>query len=313
MKPSSTPLVSVLVPTYQHVGHIAQCLSSILGQQTNFRFEVLVGEDESSDGTRAICERYAKEHPDHIRLYLRSRKDVLRIRGQATGRNNLIALLTAASGKYVALCEGDDFWTDKLKLQKQVDAMEADPLCAGSYHQNSVVDGSGQVMHELWRSALPERIELKDIPAPSAPFHTTSFVFRNFPWLRSMPSLFSRTAVGDLALFALVAGEGPLIRVDGVMSAYRKHGAGITSSALHDGTRFHIERMRLWMYLDRYFPGRIREATSRVCGWHWNKIMEHTSGRERLSALRELFSDVPMWFLVRPRYTLYLLRSALPG
>jgi hypothetical protein len=167
-------------------------------------------------------------------------------------------------------------------------------------------------MHELWRSALPERIELKDIPAPSAPFHTTSFVFRNFPWLRSMPSLFSRTAVGDLALFALVAGEGPLIRVDGVMSAYRKHGAGITSSALHDGTRFHIERMRLWMYLDRYFPGRIREATSRVCGWHWNKIMEHTSGRERLSALWELFSDVPMWFVVRPRYALYLLRSALP-
>jgi glycosyltransferase involved in cell wall biosynthesis len=283
-----------------------------LAQQTSFPIEVLVGEDDSSDGTRAICESYAKKHPDRIRLYLRSRKDVLRIRGQATGRNNLIALLAAASGKYVALCEGDDLWTDTGKLQKQVEALEADPTCAGSFHNSSVVDGSGQVVQALWRSELPERLGLVDIPAPSSPFHTTSFVFRNFPWLRSMPQLFSRTAVGDLALFALVAGEGPLIRVDGVMSAYRKHGAGITSSALHDGTRFHIERMRLWMYLDRYFPGRIRDETSRVCGWHWNKVKEHSSGRERLSALWDLFSDVPMWFVVRPRYALYLLRSALP-
>lgn len=221
-------------------------------------------------------------------------------------------VLGSAQGKFIALCEGDDYWTDPMKLQKQVDILEEHPMCAGCFHHSSVVDENDHEVKSLWRNEMQELIKLEDIVTSQAVFHTSSFVFRNFPWLRSMPPLFSRTVVGDLALFAMVAGEGPLIQVDGVMSAYRKHTGGITATAIHLGTRFHIERMRLWMYLDRHFPGRIREATSRVCGWHWNKIMEHTSGRERLSALRELFRDVPMWFVVRPRYALYLLRSALP-
>jgi glycosyltransferase involved in cell wall biosynthesis len=307
------PLVSVVVVTYQHAAYIEECLTSILKQETTFPVEILVGEDESTDGTRAICERYAKEHPHRIRLFLRSRKDVLHIRGQATGRANFMALLASAKGKYIAWCEGDDYWTDVLKLQKQVDLLEDDPLAAGSFHYTRVVDKDSKELQMLWREELKERLDLDEVIAPLAAFHSSSFVFRNFPFLKTMPAFFHKIAAGDLGMFALIAGEGDLRRVDGVMSAYRKHTGGITSEAIHLGTRFHIERMRLWMYLDRHFPGRIRESTSRVCGWHWNKIMEHTSGRERLSALRELFSDVPMWFLVRPRYTLYLLRSALPG
>jgi hypothetical protein len=180
------------------------------------------------------------------------------------------------------------------------------------YHHSSVVDEHGFLVSRQWKESSKSQYSLKDLITPYALFHTSSFMFRNFPFLSTMPSFHTKVSVGDLVVFTLVAGQGYLREADGIMSAYRKHRGGITSTAIHNGTRFHIERMRLWMFLDRHFAGRIRDETSRVCGWHWNKIMSHTSGRERLKALWDLFTDVPMWFLVRPRTSFFLLRSVLP-
>ncbi len=120
-------MVSVCVQTYQHKGYIKQCLDGILMQQTNFPYEIILGEDESTDGTREICIEYAEKYPDKIKLFLRCRKDVIYINGNATGRFNFMENLKACKGKYTALCEGDDYWTDPLKLQKQVDFLEANP------------------------------------------------------------------------------------------------------------------------------------------------------------------------------------------
>ena len=127
------PLVSVCVQTYQHADFIKQCLDSILMQQTNFDFEILLGEDESTDGTKEICIEYAEKHPDKIRLFLHKRENVIHIGGHPTGRFNMLYNLNEARGKYIALCEGDDYWTDPLKLQKQVDFLEknnAFDICA---------------------------------------------------------------------------------------------------------------------------------------------------------------------------------------
>ncbi|MEQ6122351.1 glycosyltransferase [Reichenbachiella sp. MALMAid0571] len=129
----SLPLVSVCVQTYQHVNYIRECLEGILMQKTSFQFEIVIGEDESNDGTREICVEYAEKNPDKIRLFLRSRKDVIYINDNPSGRFNFIENLKATRAKYIALCEGDDYWTDPLKLQKQVDVLEANPeygICA---------------------------------------------------------------------------------------------------------------------------------------------------------------------------------------
>ncbi len=119
------PYVSVIVQTYMHVDYIAECLDGILMQRTDFSFEILVGEDESKDGTRDICIKYAEKNADKIRLFLHSRENTLHIENNPTGRFNLIWNLTHAKGKYIAFCEGDDYWTDSYKLQKQVDFMDA--------------------------------------------------------------------------------------------------------------------------------------------------------------------------------------------
>lgn len=122
----SHPKVSVCVQTYQHAAYIAQCIESILMQKTDFDIEILIGEDDSSDGTREICEQYAYSWPDKIRLFLHSRENNIPLNGHPSGRFNFVYNLAQARGDYIAFCEGDDYWNDKYKLQKQVDAFEAE-------------------------------------------------------------------------------------------------------------------------------------------------------------------------------------------
>ena len=111
----SKPLVSVVMITYNHEKYIKQSLDAILSQQTNFDFEVVVGEDKSTDSTLEICKSYG----DKINL-IYSDNNVGMI-------PNYIRTIRAAKGKYIAVCEGDDYWIDPLKLQKQVDFLETNP------------------------------------------------------------------------------------------------------------------------------------------------------------------------------------------
>lgn len=128
------PIVSVTVATYQHVNYIKQCLDGILMQKTDFPYEIILGEDGSVDGTQEICKEYAEKYPDKIRLFIRDRKlsQYIGKDGKVT-RFNGIWNRMSARGKYIAWCEGDDYWIDPLKLQKQVDFLESHPNCGLVY------------------------------------------------------------------------------------------------------------------------------------------------------------------------------------
>lgn len=121
---SKKPMVSVCVQTYNQEKYIHKCLDGILNQKTNFEYEILLGEDESNDGTRDICISYAKKFPDKIRLFLHDRSNVINFDGCASGKYNSLYNLHQSRGEYIAICEGDDYWTDTLKLQKQIDFLE---------------------------------------------------------------------------------------------------------------------------------------------------------------------------------------------
>lgn len=134
------PLVTVRTITYQHAGFIEECIKGVLMQRTNFPFEFIIGEDGSTDGTREICEKYAKEYPDKIRLFARDRKltQLYDDEGNLIKRLNGRFSAMSSRGKYIALCEGDDYWTDPLKLQKQVDLLEANhdySFCVGGFER----------------------------------------------------------------------------------------------------------------------------------------------------------------------------------
>lgn len=121
--------------TYNHASYLAEAIEGVLAQQTAFEVELVIGEDCSTDDTRTVCEAYAAKYPDRIRLVTSATN--------VGWRANYRRTFEACRGRYVAYCDGDDWWCDPQKLQLQVDLMESDPACgmcytgADEYHQTS--------------------------------------------------------------------------------------------------------------------------------------------------------------------------------
>ena len=120
-----TPLVSVCMTTYNHAPYLRQAVESVLSQQTSFDFELVLGEDCSTDLPAEICREYAAKYPGRVRLVTGARN--------VGWRANYRRTFDACRGKYVAYCDGDDWWTDPCKLQMQADLMESDPGCGMCY------------------------------------------------------------------------------------------------------------------------------------------------------------------------------------
>ncbi len=229
MDTKNTPLLSVIVVTYNHANYIGQCLDGILMQQTNFPFEIILGEDESSDGTREICQEYAERFPQNIKLLLQSREDVLYINDRPTGRANYIACLNECKGKYIAQCEGDDYWTDPLKLQKQVDFLEHNDSYVVCYHDASVIDQHGNAVSD---SKLKKNYK-KDFTynalkkAPLLIFH--SMCYRNV--LKEFPSQFYEVINGDSFIISMLGNYGDGKYMDEIVpSVHRQHSGGMWTS-----------------------------------------------------------------------------------
>ncbi len=233
------PKVSVCVLAYNHGPFIAQCLDSLLNQRTTFAYEICIGEDESSDQTREICERYADKYPARIRLFLRSRKDAIFVNGRPTGRFNFIKTLEAARGEYVAICEGDDYWTDENKLQLQVDALESRPDCAICFCNVQVVYEDGTPGHpgygfssEQGRSGqvlmfdLPEEVSSIRRLARGNFIHTPGVLFRNFFKSEPLPEFIMSVIFGDWPLYMCAASRGDILYLDQTLAAYRVHSGG---------------------------------------------------------------------------------------
>lgn len=220
------PTVSVVVVTYNHQEYIKQCLDAILSQKTNFDFELIIGEDASSDDTRKICQFYQDKYPSIIRLYLRSGKYKIWINGKVTGRLNFIESLKSARGKYIAICEGDDYWSDELKLQKQVDFLEKNPDCGICFHEV-------QVFHQATEKLIPDTIT-REVPkittitelASGNYIHTPSVMIRNN---FKIPKWFAKAPTGDWTLYMIAAGNQKICKLNETMAVYREHQAGIWS------------------------------------------------------------------------------------
>jgi len=231
----NNPKVSVCITTYNHEKYIAQAIESVLMQNTNFEFEILIGEDESSDSTRSIVKAYKKRHPEKIRLFLNYRKNVIYINNRPTGRFNLIKNLTNAKGQYIALLDGDDYWTDRNKLQKQVEILDRNPdisLCFSNLdilennHKQSFYEDNPT--HRLSKK-IPNKITTLEDICQGNFIHTSTVVYRN--QIATFPDFFYKVGYGDWTLFCLIAQHGNLLFIEDYTSVYRSHDGGIFSSA----------------------------------------------------------------------------------
>jgi glycosyltransferase involved in cell wall biosynthesis len=150
------PMVTVRTSTYQHGPFIQDCIEGVLMQKTNFPIEFIIGEDFSTDGTRDIVFEYAKRYPDIIRVITAD----YNVGSKANGRR----CIQASRGKYMALCEGDDYWTDPLKLQKQVDFLEVNSDCSLCFHASKSIRNNNPkdyILHRPKDIPLHNKFEMK--------------------------------------------------------------------------------------------------------------------------------------------------------
>lgn len=218
--------LTVLVITYNHAGFIETAIDSVLTQETDFDYEVIISEDYSTDGTREIVERLAESHPDRIRLFLSDRN----LNDNTVVRRGL----EAARGRYVALLDGDDFWTSSDKLQKQVDFLEANPDCSSCFHNvNVVYEGGASADHLFHQDHMVEGLTAPK-PKPKSTLvdivrsnfiSTCSVVFRADVASR-LPPWFDDLAAGDWILHVVSAQHGDIAYLDEVMGTYRVHPGG---------------------------------------------------------------------------------------
>ena len=250
--------VSVCLQTYNHEAYIARALDSILMQETNFEIEIILGEDESSDGTRDICIDYAHRYPDRIRLFLRSRKDVITINGLVTGRYNFIQNLNAARGQYIALLDGDDYWTDPQKLQKQADLLDAHPEYAICFHSVDEIDDRGVYIRTVRPSGRKPAYSVHDLLKGNF-IPALSVMFRNSPEHHPLPTWFQTISYADWPLHILNATHGDIGYIDEVMGVYRRHAGGITQHIYKDMDIPVFRRIEVLAVLRRYLSDRIDE------------------------------------------------------
>ena len=245
------PFVSVWVLTYNHARFIGQCLDSILMQKTDFAFEICLGEDDSSDGTREICQAYAGRYPDIIRLFPRDRKDPERLDCEGVWQFNFIETFRACRGSYVAMCDGDDFWTDPLKLQKQVDFLKKHPDCSGCFHKISTVNDAGKcIAPDMGYPPRPrEKYDLDYLLRYSNFSPMLSVVFRNRPDIA--PDWIRRAPFGDMIVHAGNLLQGDYGFIDQVMGSYRIHPGGMASGT---SRRKNIElTLDVYQMMGRYY------------------------------------------------------------
>ncbi|MCK5655503.1 MAG: glycosyltransferase [Candidatus Aureabacteria bacterium] len=212
-------MVSVCMITCNHAKFIEEAINGVLSQKTKFDIELVIGEDCSSDNTRDIVHTYAEKYPFLIRVFT-SEKNVGVI-------NNFTRTLKVCTGKYIALCEGDDYWSDPYKLQKQVDFLEANPEFSLCFHKVKILKEDGNLVNDF-RTKAPKRVTtLKDLARRGNYIHTPSVVLRND---FQIPGWFLNCPIGDYPLYFLAVRDKKIKYMPTVMAVYR-HGVGVHSSA----------------------------------------------------------------------------------
>lgn len=201
--------ISVICTTYNHYNHIERAIRSIVSQKTRFTFNLILSDDASNDGTSDICKKLAAQYPDKI-LYFRHEKNIGLI------NNYLFSFKKATKSRYIAYCDGDDYWCDLEKLEIQTSFMDNNPQYSLTYHDD-ILSFEREIDYEVYskRIAHPNLFEVYDKHFISAP----SIMARNFLSEEHF-KIIQYAGSGDIALFGLATVFGDIGFIDRKMSVY---------------------------------------------------------------------------------------------
>lgn len=253
------PTVSVMLITFNHERYVAQALDSILMQRRDFVIEINVIDDASTDGTQAIVRDYVRKHPGLINCYFNA-KNV----GHIATQLNTIRGFQTLRGKYFALLEGDDYWTDENKLALQVAFLDANTSFVACAHPTFKVfdDGSRPPEHFLpFRTFARSHATMYDLISMAGVFHLSSILYRNVFGQAPPPALADPYSC-EVTINMTYGLFGDFFCLDRYMSAYRVHDQGSFSGrSAEDIWLFHIHGFRRFaMYLGPRYWGMFSRA-----------------------------------------------------
>ncbi|HEV7397582.1 MAG TPA: glycosyltransferase [Pyrinomonadaceae bacterium] len=265
---NDAPLVDVTLITYNHERFVARAIEGVLSQQTRFSVHLIIGDDCSSDNTQDIIKKYAADCDQPVTLLLDQEHRGLMDPGRVG-----IRALTLGQAKYIALLDGDDYWTSQRKLQKQVEFLESHPDFAICFHNALMFfeDGSQPSRNLLATeqkavSTFEDLLETNFIPT------STTLIRRSA--LPTLPSWLFELSVADWPLYVLIAEQGKIGYLDEVMANYRVHQKGAWSS----GTELNraTEVITMFEHLDRHFDYKYQRKI-RLTKAEWYYLLSETA------------------------------------
>lgn len=286
-------MVSVCCSVYNHEKYLRKCLDGFIMQKTNFKFEVLIHDDASTDNSAEIIREYERKYPNMIKpIYQKENQYSKKV------KINLKYQYPRAKGKYIALCEGDDYWCDEKKLQMQFDAMETNPDCVLCVHITRHIDENGNLRpgrfpdFKITENIIPkQKFQKIMVSERNYPFHTSSY-FIQTQHLKEVAkgkvNFIMQSKVGDIPLLMYLATKGSVFYIPKEMSRYRLQSIGSYSERVSNNPKFQeavfrkqIECYRLYdEYTSYAFHNEIEVLLLRyefriyVAYKDWNKIRQ---------------------------------------
>jgi len=268
--------ITVLVMTYNHERFIGQALESALMQKTNFDYEILISEDCSTDRTREIVIEFQKAHPEKVRLLL-SEKNI---------HSNEIVVrgIRAARGQYIALLDGDDYWTSPHKLQRQADFLDSHPECSLCFHNAKIFHEGDAREGRNWTPAGHKEIStLEDIWMGNF-IATCSTMFRR-GLIREIPEWYNDFfPITDWPLHILNAEHGKIGYVDEVMGVYRYHPGGLYSP--FSETKKQEETLKFYRTINKHLNYRYNKIVNIAISRYFFEWAEEYKDRGDLQKMR---------------------------
>ncbi len=212
--------VSVSIVTFNHEAYIAQALDSVLMQDVDFEYEIVVGDDCSTDQTRKILLEYKEKYPDQINLILQDRNVGMHANGEM--------VINACKGEYIAVLDGDDYWIDKNKLQKQFDFLKTNPEVTECFHVvTRIYEDNSMMAHEFPIGLTKKVYGLEDVIS-SFFIPTLSIMFKKFA-IKNFSTFVHQMTNVDWLIHVMCAQNGKIGFIDEVMGVHRIHKGGVWS------------------------------------------------------------------------------------
>ena len=270
------PLVSIFCITYNQENYIENTIQGFLSQRTNFKVEIIIGEDCSQDKTLAIIHNYINRYPNLIKV-INSEKNV-------GFQLNAMRTFKATQGKYIAMCEGDDYWIDPYKLQQQVELLQKNPNLAFCFHNAKCIyeNNENNENNENLLDSFPgikENLELTIEDFLIRNYATTLSVLFESKYFFPIPDCFEKIYYGDYANYLLILfrSNKKAYYLKDSMGVYRIHNKGVFSSLseTENGKIMKIQNfLSLYKILDKeIFKGKFKAHTKKIINYHYSQLI----------------------------------------